>query len=156
MANALTQSCELFVERVSPNHPSADGQCFRLGYRTKGKGDILAAVDLPVHVLEQEIASGLEMVVTVTPPGEVVAQIVGSSGFNLLGPRSITPIQDLVSEAVSTDNLRLEEATASELRGFLRALESAIDHVRTALARTRVEDEQGNQSCDADLLRHFS
>lgn len=139
MANALDPSIEPFVDRVFLNHASTDGHFFRVGYRTEGRGQILAALDLPIHILEQEIASGLQLVVTVTPSGNIVSQIAGSSGFDLLGPRSIASIDQLVSEAVSTDNIRLEEASTNELRGLLRTLESAIDHVKTALAQAGSE-----------------
>src|SRR5262249_38320995 len=121
------------------NHPCADGHFFRVGYRTEGTDHILTAVDLPIHVLEQEIASGLELSVTLAPSGELTFHIVGSSGLSLLRSRSIAPMHQLISEAVSSDNLRLEEASTDELCGLLKTLESAIGHVRTALALVRSE-----------------
>jgi hypothetical protein len=132
MANALTPSVEAFVDRVA-----ADRHFLRVGYRTEGTDRILSAVDLPVHVLEEEVASGLQLITTVSLSGEVTSQIVGSSGLALLSPRTISSIHDLVSQAVSTDNLRLEEASTNELCDLLRNLEAALDHVRTALAQTR-------------------
>lgn len=135
MANALALSVEPFVERVSPNQASADSPFFRVGYRTEGTDYVLSAIDLPVEILEEEIASGLQLVTGVSPSGEVTSQLVGSSGLTLLGPRFVTSIHDLVAQAVTKDNLRLEEASANELRSLLETLESAINDVRTTLAQ---------------------
>ncbi|MHC2313099.1 hypothetical protein ACVIHC_000145 [Bradyrhizobium diazoefficiens] len=135
MANALARTVEPFVDRVSPNEASANSPFFRVGYRTED--DVLSSIDLPVDVLEEEIVSGLQLIVRVTPSGEVRSEIVGSAGLTLLGPRLITSIDDLVSQAVCKDNLHLEEASAKELISLLRILESAIDHVETALAQAR-------------------
>lgn len=137
MANELARAVEPFVNRVSPSEASANSPLFRVGYRTENY--VLSTIDLPVDVLEEEIASGLRLVATVSPSGEVRSQIVGSSGLTLLGPRLITTIHDLVLQAACKDTLRLEEASAIELTNLLRTLESAIDHVRTALAQARVE-----------------
>ena len=135
MVNVRTASVEPFVDRVA----LPDGRFFRVGYRAEGLDYILAGVELPVHVLEQEIASGLELVITVSPAGEIVSQIVGSSGLALLKPRAVASIDHLISATVSTSNLRLEEASTSELRGLLRSLELSIEHVRTALAQVCAE-----------------
>jgi hypothetical protein len=139
MANARVRSVEPFVDRVSPNQASAYRQLFRVGYRTEGTDDVISAIDLPLQVLEEEIASGLQLVTSVSSSGGVTSQIVGSSGLTLLGPRLIASIDDLVSQAVCKDNLRLEEASANELYSLLRKLESAIGHVRAALAEVRSE-----------------
>ena len=139
MANSLARSVEPFIDRVSPNQASAYGQFFRVGYRTEGTDDVLSAIDLPVQILEEEIASGLQLITSVSPSGEVISQIVGSSGLTLLDPRLITSIEDLVSQAVCKDNVRLEEASANELFSLLRTLESAVGHVRAALAEVRFE-----------------
>lgn len=135
MANASQSSAEPFVDRVAlPN-----GRFFRVGYRAEGLDDILAVVEVPVHVLEDEIASGLELVIQVSPSGEVVSQIVASSGLDLLRPRTSVPINHLILETVGANSLRLEEASTSELRTLLRSLELSVEHVRTALAKTCAE-----------------
>ena len=135
MTNVRTPLVKPFVDKVS----LPDGRLFRVGYRAEGLDSILAGVELPAEVLEQEIASGLELVTTISPSGEIVSQIFSSSGLALLGPRSVVSIDRLISQTVSRDNLRLEEVPASELRGLLRLLEASIEHVRTALAQTCAE-----------------
>jgi hypothetical protein len=139
MANPLARSVEPFVDRVSPNHAGTNRQLFRIGYRTEGTDDVLLAIDLPVPVLEEKIASGLKLFTSVTPSGEVSSQIVGSSGLTLLGPRLIASIEDLVSQAVCKETLRLEEASANELLSLLRKLESAIGDVKAAIAQVRTD-----------------
>jgi len=129
MTNVRTPSVKPFVEQVS----AIDGRLFRVGYRADGAHSILASVELPAEVLEQEIAGGLELVTTIRPSGEIVSQIFGSSGLVLEGPRSTVLIDRLVSQTVDSDSLRLEELPTSELNGLLRSLEASIQHVRSAL-----------------------
>ena len=131
MTNAHPSSAKPFVEQV----PLTEGRILRIGYRADGAGSILASVELPVEVLEQEIASCLELVTTIRPSGEIVSQIFGSSGLALERPRLIASIDHLISQTVDSDSLRLEELAASELSGLLRSLEASIEHVRTALAQ---------------------
>ena len=134
MTNSLARSVEPFVERVFP-----DRQFFRIGYRTAQTDDVLSAIDVPVSILEEEIASGLELITTVSATGEVSSKIVGSLGLILLGPRSNTSIEDLVSQAVCKESLRLEEVSVSELFDLLRKLETAIIEVKAAIAQVSSE-----------------
>lgn len=131
MTNVVTPSAKPFVEQVA----MTDGRLIRIGYRADGMDFILASVELPVEVLEHEIASGLELVTTIRPSGEIVSQIFGSSGLALEEPRSIVSIDRLVSQTVGSESLRLEELPTSELSGLLRSLEASIEHVRTALGQ---------------------
>lgn len=127
----ITSPAKPFVEQVA----MTKGRLLRIGYRAEGTDVILASVELPVEILEQEIASGLELVTAIRPSGEIVSQIFGSSGTVLEATRSIVSIDRLVSQTVDRDSLRLEELRASELNGLLRSLEASIDRVRTALAQ---------------------
>lgn len=131
MTNARAPLAKPFVEQVS----FTDGQLLRIGYRADGVDSILASVELPVEVLEREIAGGLELVTTISASGEIVSQIFGSSGSVLEGARSIVSIDRLVLQTVDKDSLRLEELPASELNGLLKSLEASVEHVRTALAQ---------------------
>lgn len=131
MTNARTPSAKPFVEQV----PLTKGRFLRVGYRADGVDSMLACVELPLEVLEQEIAGGLELVTTIRPSGEIVSQIYGSSGLALEEPRSIVSIDSLVSQTVDSDGLRLEELPTSELSGLLKSLEASIENVRTALAQ---------------------
>lgn len=135
MVDAPPQTVETFVDLVS----RPDGRFARVGYRAAGLDRILASVELPIHVLEQAVTSGLELFTMVTPAGEIVSHVFGSSDSALSDLRSVTSIDRLVSQTVSANNLRLEEASPTELGELLKSLELAIEHVRAALIRIRVE-----------------
>ena len=132
MVNSSPSQIEPFVDRASGEQASA---IFRVGYRTTDSGDILAAVDIPVDVLEQKVASDLKLVTTVTPGGEVRSVVLDSCGLAPLRPPSVISIHQLISHAVSPDNLRLEEVSINELRRLLKILELAADSVRNALGQ---------------------
>ncbi|WP_440640801.1 hypothetical protein ACSHT2_06170 [Bradyrhizobium sp. PUT101] len=135
MADAQPQAVEPFVDLVS----RPDGRFACVGYRAAGLGHTLASVELPIHVLEQAVTSGLELFTMVTPAGEIVSHIFGSSKSELSDLRSVNSIDRLVSQTVSPKNLRLEEASTTELGELLKSLELAIEHVRAALMQASVE-----------------
>jgi hypothetical protein len=135
MAHAHPPAVEPFVDLIS--RPT--GHFARVGYRAAGLDQILASVELPIQSLEQAVTSGLELSTIVTPRGEIVSQIFGSSQSALSDLRSATSIDTLVSQTVSPNNLRLEEVSTKELGELLESLELAIKHVRAALIRTSVE-----------------
>ncbi|MDH2385473.1 hypothetical protein [Bradyrhizobium sp. CER78] len=121
-----------FVDRVLLDQSSIGEQVVRAGYR-QGDHDVVS-IDVPIQLLEKELAAHLEMVVRVTPTGQIASHLVDSSGSLLPAPKLTTSIEQLVSETVSAENIRLEEATANELRSLLSSLEAAIDQVQAALA----------------------
>jgi hypothetical protein len=137
MADAQLPTVEPFVDLISqPN-----GRFARVGYRAAGLNQIMASIELPIQVLEQAVTSGLELSSIVTPAGEIVCHIFGSSqsSANL---RSATSIDTLVAQTVSPNNLRLEEVSTTDLGPLLKSLESAIEHVRAALIRTYGIDDR--------------
>lgn len=135
MVDAQLQALEPFVELVS----RPDGRLARVGYRPAGLDHILASVELPVHVLERALTSDLEISIRVTPAGEVVSHIFSSSETALSELRFVTTIDRLISQTVNPKNLRLEEASPTELGELLKSLELAMEHVRAALIRTSIE-----------------
>lgn len=135
MVDTQPQTDEPFVDLISrPN-----GRFARVGYRAAGSNQTLASVELPIQVLERAVLSGLELSTTVTPAGEIVSHIFGSSQSALPDLRSVNSIATLVSQTVSPNNLRLEEVSTTELGNLLKSLELAIKHVRAALTPTSVE-----------------
>lgn len=125
----------VFAIASGPSIGLTHGRTFRIGYRVDRIGSILASVELPIDVLEQEIAGGLELVTTISPSGEIVSQILGSSGLTLEGAYSIISIDRLNPQTVDNNNLRLEELPASEPSGLLRSLETSKLETRHALRR---------------------
>jgi hypothetical protein len=129
------QTVELFVDLL--NRP--DGRFARVGYRPVGSEQALICVELPIQLLEQAVASGLDLTTRITPSGEVVCDIHGWSETALSDLRLVTSIDLLISQMVSPDNLRLEEASLAELNELLKSLELGIEQVKAALRRTSVE-----------------
>jgi hypothetical protein len=120
MVDAPPQTVDPFVDLV--NRPN--GRFALVGYRAAGLDQTLTSVELPI-------------LTKITPAGEIVSNIFGSSNDALSCPPSVATIDYLVSQAVSPNNLRLEEASSKELDALLRSLELAVQHVRAALMHER-------------------
>jgi hypothetical protein len=129
MVDAPPQTVDPFLDLVD----RPDGRFALVGYRAAGLDHILTSVELPIFLLEQAVASSLEISTKITPAGEIVSHIFGSSEAVLSYPHSVASIDYLVSQAVCPSNLRLEEASSSELGELLKSLELAVQHVRAAL-----------------------
>jgi hypothetical protein len=117
-----------------------EGRFARVGYRPAGLEEAVMSVQLPIQLLEQAVACGLDLTTRITPSGEVVSGIRGQSETALADLRSVTAIDILIAQVVSPENLRLEEASLSELNQLLRSLEFSIEQVKAALRRTSVEE----------------
>ncbi|PAY03845.1 hypothetical protein CK489_36720 [Bradyrhizobium sp. UFLA03-84] len=139
MTSSPNSPIEAFVVPVSLAPHSVREQFVRVGYRA-GQHDVIASVDVPIHLLEREIASHLEMVTRFNLSGQFVSHLLDSVGSPLPTPRSTASIEQLVSEAVCSENLKLEEVTPNDLRGLLMSLEVAIDQVRAALIAISVSN----------------
>jgi hypothetical protein len=135
MADTPPQMVEPFVDLLN----RSDGRFARVGYRSAGFGEALASVELPIQLLEQAVACGLGLTTRITPSGEVVSGIRGWSETPLTDVRLVTSIDILISQVVSPDNLRLEEASLAELNELLKSLELGIEQVKAALRRTSVK-----------------
>lgn len=125
-----------FVDRLSLGQSTFGNQVIRAGYR-RGERDVVS-IDLPIQLLEKELAAHLEVVIRITPSGQIASHLVDSSGSLLSEPQSSTSIEQLIAETVCAENIRLEETTANELRELLTSLEAAIDQVQAALAAVSV------------------
>ena len=132
MTSTLTLPIAAFVDHVSLDQTSIGNRFIRAGYR-RGEHDVVS-IDLPIQLLEKELAAHLQVVIRVTPSGKIACHLVDSSGSLLPKPQTTASIEQLISETVCTENIRLEEATANELRELLTSLEAAIDQVQAALA----------------------
>jgi hypothetical protein len=135
MVDTPTQTVEPFVDLL--NRP--DGRFARVGYRPAGFGKAVVSVELPIQLLEKAVARGLDLTTRITPSGEVATDICGWSETALTDLRLVTSLEILISQAVSPDNLRLEEASLAELNELLKSLELSIEQVKAALRRTSVD-----------------
>ena len=135
MVDVPPQTVEPFVDLL--NRPN--GRFARVGYRPAGFEHHLMSVELPIQLLEEAVAHGLNLTTRITPSGEVVSDLCGWSETALTDLRLVTSIDILISQMVSPENLRLEEASLAELNELLKSLESSVEQVKAALRRTSVE-----------------
>jgi hypothetical protein len=135
MVDMPPQSVKPFVDLI--NRPC--GRFARVGYRPEGSEHAFVSVDVPIHELEQAIARDLDLTVRITPSGKVVSHIRGWSENALSNLSLATSIDDLISQVVSPENLRLEEATTADLIELLKSLNLAIEMVKAAFPRSSTE-----------------
>lgn len=100
---------------------------YSAGYRLIETGEVICIVKLPVPVAEAAILRRSKISIILTPDGCVEASSCGSVANE--------QIDDLVARTVTQANLRMEEATASNLESLLRRLERSISLVKEAIAR---------------------
>jgi hypothetical protein len=115
-----------------------EGRFARVGYRPLAFENAVACLELPFQLFEQAVGCGLDLTTRITPSGEVVSNVSGSSETSQTYLRSVSSIDILISQAVSADNFRLEEASLADLQEFLKKLESGIEHVKVAVRRMSV------------------
>ncbi|MCP1913414.1 hypothetical protein J2R96_005894 [Bradyrhizobium elkanii] len=107
-----------------PLRPSS----YTAGYRLIETGEVICTVKLPVPIVEAAIVRRSNISIILTAGGCVEA----SSGGSVANEQ----IDDLVARTLTQVNLRMEEATASDLESLLHRLERSISLVKEAIART--------------------
>src|ERR1700752_3019306 len=110
----VTGSIEAFLELGSEDDPLCPSS-YSAGYRIVGTGEVVCAVKLPVAIAESAILSRSKFSITLSPSGEFEISVGGATVSE--------PIDGVVVRAVTEANLRMEEATASDLETLLRRLE---------------------------------
>lgn len=135
MIDTPPQTVEPFVEILD----RPDGRFARVGYRRAALGEAILSVQLPIQLLEQAVAYGLDLTTRITPSGEVVSDIRGWSEAALTDLRSVTPIDIMISQVVNPDNLHMEEACPHELNSLLQQLEISVQRVKAALSAIHVD-----------------
>ena len=88
---------------------------------------MICTVKLPVPIAEAVLLKRSKISI-ILPPGGRVEVSSGGSAAN-------EQIDDLVARALTQANLRMEEATASDLESLLHRLERSIGLVKEAIAR---------------------
>lgn len=131
------QAIEPFVELVGLQQIRPFDDLYRFGYRAVGTDTIVAAVEIPARLLEEEISSNLRLSCRLSPDGNVTPELSiqndrASSTGTWAGPQ---PLDQLIRSTLAPQNLRMEEATIADLTTLLRRLEDSVSVVRDALAR---------------------
>jgi hypothetical protein len=130
------QSIEPFVERVCLHQARPFDSLYRLGYRAVGTDTIVAAIEIPARLLEEEISYNLRWSCRLSPDGNVTPE---SSFQNDRASSTGTwaaslPLDQLIRSTLVPQNLHMEEATIEDLTTLLQILEDSANLVRDALA----------------------
>lgn len=111
------------------------GNAYRFGYRTVGVNDCVSAVEVPFQIVEQAVLRRTSLAVTIGPDGTVISHMLCSSAAGTISdpPIGVEALDVLVQSALNTENLRMEEATVSDLNTLLKRLEHSVSLVKTAI-----------------------
>jgi hypothetical protein len=131
--NVLSVQLEPFAEVA--------GDTYRFGYRTVGVSDYVSAVEVPIQIVEQAVLMRASLTVRIGPDGTVFPHMLSSHDANTAPdpPTDVEALDVLVRKAVNTENLRMEEATASDLNTLLQRLERSISLVKDAISQISSE-----------------
>jgi len=114
----------------------AGGNTYRFGYRIVGTSDYASVVELPIRVVEQTVLTRASLTVRVGPDGTVISHILMSHAPATPDPPTdLAALDVLVQRAVNAENLRMEEATVSDLDTLLLRLERSIRLVKGAISQ---------------------
>jgi hypothetical protein len=123
---------EPFVERIGASRSPGGTTSYRIGYRADSFSAAVTSITVPAGTLEKALNSEELLTLAITPTGEVTAVISFVDSAELTLHASL-PIDRLVRNALETENLRMEEATAADLNTLLQSLERSVGLVRDAI-----------------------
>lgn len=117
------------------------GDTYRFGYRTVGVSDYVSAVEVPIQIVEQTVLMRASLTVRIGPDGTVFSHMLSSHAADATSdpPTDVDPLDVLVRRAVDTENLRMEEASVSDLNTLLQRLERSIGLVKDAIRQISSE-----------------
>jgi hypothetical protein len=129
---------EPFGEPSSLSVSGPANEMLRFGYRVAGTDTILAAVDVPLGVVQQSISQ--EVAVRLNKDGTIVASLNVDEAGEGKGIKVVSLLQ-LVEELIEPRHLSMEEIEASDLKELLRSLESSFLLVRSAVSALKSNEE---------------
>jgi len=124
-----------------PSSLSASGhanEMLRFGYRLAGTDTILAAIEVPLCVVQQSIPQ--EVLLRLNQNGTIVASPSFDGVGGCRGIKEISLVQ-LVEELIEPRHLSMEEIKASDLEELLRSLENSFQLVRTTVSTLKSNEE---------------
>lgn len=128
---------EPFVERTEFCEDERGARYYRFGYRFNTTKDVLSIVTIPAKAVELALTAGFSLTTKITPAGDVIPVLTGPDDL-AIAPSvvwTVTPVEQLVANAINAENLYLEEAGRAELNILRQRLEHAIGLVTEALER---------------------
>lgn len=134
-------SLQPFVELLGPDWQVMGPTGYRFGYRNPATGEAVCTVDVPAETVEQTVTSQLSLSVTMSADGKITAHFLEPDDAAGPGVAAIPrPIDDIVAQGTSPDELSRESPSTSDLKSLLARLERSVALVRAALARVEPED----------------
>ena len=110
----------------------------RFGYRLAGTDIILAAIEVPLCVVQQSIPQEVQL--RLNQDGTIVASPSFDGAGRCRGIKEISLVQ-LVEELIEPHHLSMEEIKASDLEKLLRSLENSFQLVRTTVSTLKSNEE---------------
>ena len=117
------------------------GGNYRLGYRTVGVSDCVSAIEVPIQMVEQTVLARASLTMRISPDGTIISRMLWSLAADTPpdSPIVVESLDVLVRRAVNMENLRMEEATISDLNTLLQRLECSISLVKDAIGQITSE-----------------
>lgn len=123
---------EPFVEPIRATSNLGGADSYRIGYRIAQDGSSIASITVPAELIGKALISGVSLTLAATPNGQVKAVLSHPDLAETIS-RQVFPIDGLVRDALDAENLRMEEATATDLTILLQRLERSISYARDAI-----------------------
>jgi hypothetical protein len=120
-------SLEPFVERIRSQ--GLDQYC--VGYRLPN-GEVVSSIIVSASLLGDFLVADSSIDLRLSIDGFVSANFSELAG-GIDAPRSVLAIDDLLRDALTTENLRLEEASVQQLRALQDRLEASANMVRRVI-----------------------
>lgn len=113
------------------------GDTYRFGYRAIGVSDYVSAVEVPNQIVEQMVLTRASLILGIGLDGAVISHVRWPHAANSIPypPPHLEALDVLVRRAVNSENLRMEEATVSDLNSLLQRLECSIRLVKDAIGQ---------------------
>lgn len=113
------------------------GDAYQLGYRFVGTSQNVSAVEVPIRLIEETVLAKASLTARIGPDGTVISHMLASYTEGAPGdpPAETAALDVLIQRAVNSENLRMEEATVSELNTLLQRLEYSIRLVKEAISQ---------------------
>jgi hypothetical protein len=137
MSGQSNPPIEPFVERTERSRHERGVRSYRFGYRFNTTGDALSLVTIPAKTVELALTVDFSLTTKITPTGDVIPVLTTPDDLAIAPSAvwTVMPVEQLVADAISAENLHLEEAGRADLNILRQRLEHAIGLVTEALER---------------------
>ncbi|OCK59856.1 hypothetical protein [Bradyrhizobium sp. LMTR 3] len=126
-----TNTVEAFLELTGEEFGATGPSSYRAGYRCLETGEIICVIEIPASIAEPAIFAQSDLATMTTPDGRIVTTITSVEDRDLNERQRIIaePIDAFIARSLSSENLRMEEATVADLEILLKRLNHSADLV---------------------------